>query len=76
MTMKGNELLKPAEVADILQVSPRTLERWREENRGPSYVYIERQVRYPKAWLESYIRGWMQVAAGNADVPNPPDFKD
>ncbi|MCP2636767.1 helix-turn-helix domain-containing protein [Microbacterium sp. HD4P20] len=49
-------LLTPAEVADILGVEPRTLQRWRDKNTGPASVRLShRTVRYPLDDLIRYL---------------------
>ena len=46
-----------AETADGLNVSVRTLRKWRQEGIGPSYVKFGRQIHYSlegrAAWLRS-----------------------
>lgn len=51
------DILLPAEVADVLRVSPRTLERWRdrEDFGGLPYFYAGGEVRYEKAALIAYL---------------------
>ncbi|WP_233198426.1 AlpA family transcriptional regulator [Cryobacterium sp. Y50] len=45
------------QVADLLQISPRTLEEWRQTCTGPPYRRMGRHVRYMRrevlAWFES-----------------------
>jgi hypothetical protein len=36
--------------------SPRTLERWRLQGRGPRYVRIGRSVRYKQSALDDFLR--------------------
>ncbi|HEY8566538.1 MAG TPA: helix-turn-helix domain-containing protein [Beijerinckiaceae bacterium] len=43
------------QVAGLLQVSPRTLERWRYEGTGPAYVKAGRRVLYCRTALEDWI---------------------
>lgn len=51
-------LLTPAQVADMLTVSERTLERWRMTGEGPEYVALSRKVvRYDAAALASFVEG-------------------
>ena len=50
-----NELWTTRDVAKILNVSTKTVERWRHDNRGPAYIRIEGTVRYPKDDLEIYL---------------------
>jgi uncharacterized protein YjcR len=54
------KLLKEAEAAELLAVSPQTLRHWRRrtQGRGPAFVRIEgRTIRYRVLDLENYIRG-------------------
>jgi predicted DNA-binding transcriptional regulator AlpA len=44
--MTEHRLLCTKEVADILGFSVSTIERWRAEEKGPSYVCLEGNVRY------------------------------
>lgn len=50
-------LLTQEEVADLLQVKPKTLENWRGMNppRGPRFVKIGRSVRYRSLDVLRYI---------------------
>lgn len=43
-----DQLLRPEELADLLQVQPKTLENWRGMTppRGPRFIKIGRSVRY------------------------------
>jgi hypothetical protein len=43
------------EVADQLKCSRDALRRMRRERRGPPWVRIGRMIRYPVAWLETYL---------------------
>jgi excisionase family DNA binding protein len=53
----GDELLTQQQLADELQVSMRTLERWRQEGTGPSFVRVGRSPRYRR----SDINAWLEV---------------
>lgn len=48
------ELLWPATVARLLGVTANTLAIWRHYGRGPSYLKIGRQVRYPRELVEEF----------------------
>jgi predicted DNA-binding transcriptional regulator AlpA len=51
-----DRLLTQVEVAERLRVAPRTLEHWRYEGRGPSFVRISPKiVRYRESVIEQYI---------------------
>ena len=52
----NNKLLKPKEVADFLQVSPKTLANMRSLGDGPKFFKTSKKVvRYPADALENYI---------------------
>jgi predicted DNA-binding transcriptional regulator AlpA len=48
-------LLMEDQAARLLSVSPRTLQAWRSEDRGPPYVRVGRSVRYVYAVLLQWI---------------------
>jgi excisionase family DNA binding protein len=56
----AEELLTQKQLADELQVSLRTLERWRQEGSGPAFIRVGRSPRYRRsdidAWLERQRR--------------------
>ena len=55
-------LLTPAQVADMLTVSERTLERWRMTGEGPEYVALSRKVvRYDAGALAAFVEGRRRV---------------
>ena len=52
------ELLTPAQVSEMLNVSPRTLESWRYKKRGPKYIKLTVRgsaIRYKKEDVEEYL---------------------
>jgi predicted DNA-binding transcriptional regulator AlpA len=52
---KQNRLMDQREVAEILCVSPRTLEQWRWRDLGPRYVKVGSLVRYRECDVQDYI---------------------
>lgn len=48
-------LYTPTEVADILKVSYRSLERWRKKQQGPAWIVVGGQIRYPHSDVQAYI---------------------
>lgn len=40
------KFLDTNDVAELLKISPRTVEGWRVENNGPTYRKIGRHIRY------------------------------
>lgn len=64
-----HKLLTTAELAELLGVAVYTLTSWRSRygsaRRGPSYIKVERAVRYRVADVEAYLkRQTMQTRAG------------
>lgn len=57
MSTRVPTLLDTKTTADILGVTPRTLEMWRADGRGPSFTRIgHRTVRYPLDEVVEFIR--------------------
>ena len=58
--MTGREqALTPAQVADWLNVNPRTLEQWRYKRRGPAFFRtgaVRGPVRYWPADVRAYLK--------------------
>ena len=48
-------LLTPEEVADYLNISPRTIEGWRLSKKGPRFVRMGKHVRYRADHLEQWL---------------------
>ena len=50
-------LLTPNEAATLLQISPKTLEKWRASDEGPPWVTVgKRHIRYDPADLSVWIK--------------------
>jgi len=62
MTNDNAEIMTATQVAELLQVSPRTLEDWRQTRTGPPYRRMGRHVRY----LRGEVLCWFAVLATNA----------
>jgi excisionase family DNA binding protein len=55
---KGGEapgFLRPAEVADLLLVSPKTVSRWAEEGKLPFLMTLGGHRRYPTAAIQELV---------------------
>ena len=39
-----------------LKVQPGTMRRMRKEGRGPRWVHVGRLVRYPKLWINEWLK--------------------
>ncbi len=48
-------LLTQREAATLLQLSERTLERWRVAGDGPKFVRLGRSIRYSPHEIEAHI---------------------
>jgi len=64
-------LLTPAEAADVLGLSPRTLETHRQRGKGPPYVRVTaRTIRYRSEDVERFIAAQLR-ASTSAEAPPP-----
>ena len=54
-------LMTTADVAAILQLSPRTLEDWRHLKKGPIWRYVGATVRYKMSDVQDYINSLGKV---------------
>ncbi|HJU03126.1 MAG TPA: helix-turn-helix domain-containing protein [Actinomycetes bacterium] len=55
---KGNEepsFLRPAEVAELLSVSPKTVSRWAKEGKLPFLKTLGGHRRYPEAAIQELV---------------------
>ena len=46
--------LTERELAEMWNVSPKTLQRWRSEGRGPSYLKLSKKVVYPLEQIKTF----------------------
>jgi predicted site-specific integrase-resolvase len=59
------QLLTPVQVAELLGVQPRTIERWRRTGEGPSYVQLSRRtIRYTDEAVRVFIAGNLKHNTG------------
>jgi excisionase family DNA binding protein len=56
MTTDPGRLLTEEEAAAYLRVRPRTLQRWRQLDRGPTFTRAGRRILYRMADLQDYLR--------------------
>jgi predicted DNA-binding transcriptional regulator AlpA len=52
----GNEAVNEKRAASILNVSTKTLQAWRFQRRGPSYIKLGRAVRYLLSDLDLFLQ--------------------
>lgn len=50
-----SDKLSKAELADLLEIKPRTLERWHAKRIGPPRIKIGRRVFYRRAAVDSWL---------------------
>jgi hypothetical protein len=53
--MDDTKLYLTDEVAEFLRCSPRTLEGWRSDKRGPDYIRTPAGVRYTGAAVREFL---------------------
>jgi predicted site-specific integrase-resolvase len=54
--MQTQEMLTPAQVADMLRVPRETLRYWRKNGKGPPWTRLSDQViRYPREAFEKWL---------------------
>lgn len=54
--MTDEVILSTDQAAELLGLSERTLENWRWQRKGPSYVKLGRSIRYRKTDVENWIK--------------------
>ncbi|HEX7082024.1 MAG TPA: helix-turn-helix domain-containing protein [Gammaproteobacteria bacterium] len=57
-------LLRQEAVAEYIDVSMATLEKWRKTGRGPAHIRVGRLVRYRQSDLDRWLR--QQTVGGEA----------
>lgn len=55
-------VLSENELAQRWGVSPKTLQRWRSEGRGPHYLKLSKRVTYPLEIIAEYERSALHAA--------------
>jgi len=50
-----SQILRTPEAAAYLNVQPTTLEQWRWNGRGPTFIKLGRSVRYRQADLDAFL---------------------
>jgi excisionase family DNA binding protein len=51
----SEELLTQQQLADELQLSLRTLERWRQQGTGPAFIQVGRSPRYRRSDINTWL---------------------
>jgi predicted DNA-binding transcriptional regulator AlpA len=55
-------VLSETELAHRWGVSPKTLQRWRTEGRGPKYLKLSKRVTYPLEAITEYERCALHIS--------------
>jgi predicted DNA-binding transcriptional regulator AlpA len=55
-------VLSETELAQRWGVSPKTLQRWRTEGRGPKYLKLSKRVTYPLEAITEYERCALHIS--------------
>lgn len=64
-------LVTQAELAEYLGLSVRTLEAWRLQRRGPSYIKVGGAVRYPAELVNEFVADLIRNARGATAAHSP-----
>ncbi|WP_308465066.1 helix-turn-helix transcriptional regulator [Rathayibacter soli] len=62
MTDDELQIMTGEQVALLLQVSPRTIEEWRQSKSGPPYRRMGKHVRYLRGEVIAWFEGLAQDA--------------
>jgi hypothetical protein len=54
--LEPHDLVDEQEAAQIMERSPRTLQRWRREGYGPAFVRFGGQVRYSRRGVHLHLQ--------------------
>lgn len=63
MNDEQKPLMTQAEAAEYLDVSVRTLSRWRDAGEGPRYVTVSGRAWYTMPLLEEWLAGGQEAGA-------------
>jgi excisionase family DNA binding protein len=63
-----DKLLTQQQLADELEVSLRTLERWRQQGTGPAFIRVGRSPRYRRADIDAWLERQRQTR-GRVGMP-------
>lgn len=68
------KLLTPKDLAEKLQISIKTLRRWRYEKKvGPAWIKLGTQVRYPESEVEKYLESLEKITPKGREVDKEED---
>lgn len=72
--MSNDPAYTETELAQRWAISPKTLQRWRCENRGPRYIKLSKAVRYRLADILDYEQAQRQGETVRAELPPLPSL--
>ena len=72
--MSNDPAYTETELAQRWAISPKTLERWRCENRGPRYIKLSKAVRYRLADILDYEQAQRQGEPFRDELPPLPSL--
>lgn len=55
-------------LSELLYISPRTIERWRVEGRGPEFVKAGRRVLYRQSIVDAWLSDTTRRSTGEAQL--------
>lgn len=61
-TLHERRVLSETELSQRWGVSPKTLQRWRTEGRGPHYLKLSKRVTYPLDVVTEYERSALHAS--------------
>lgn len=68
MAPHERRVLSETELAQRWGVSPKTLQRWRTEGRGPKYLKLSKRVTYPLEAIMEYEHDALHVSTSERAV--------
>jgi predicted DNA-binding transcriptional regulator AlpA len=69
-------MMSETKLAERWGISPKTLQRWRTEKRGPQYIKLGKNVRYRLEDVHAYETGQRKLVPTEAAVSPDPIFSD
>lgn len=70
LTLHERHVLSETELAHRWGISPKTLQRWRSEGRGPQYLKLSKRVTYPLESITEYERGALHISTSERIASN------
>ena len=70
LTRHERHVLSETELAHRWGISPKTLQRWRSEGRGPQYLKLSKRVTYPLETITNYERGALHISTSERIASN------